>query len=69
MDIRPCQGCRTCNYNEDNSCAINDDMQQIYDEFNNVDIVVFATPMYWGYMTAQLKIIFKKLKRRSTEWV
>jgi multimeric flavodoxin WrbA len=43
-------------------CAVNDDMQQIYRAFVEADVVVFATPMYWGYMTAQLKAVMDRLE-------
>ena len=62
MNIKPCQGCRSCNYSENNACIIDDDMQKIYTAFENVDVVVFATPMYWGYMTAQMKLAFDRME-------
>jgi multimeric flavodoxin WrbA len=37
-------------------------MQQIYRAFIEADVVVFATPMYWGYMTAQLKAVMDRLE-------
>jgi len=49
MNIRPCQGCEFCATSEGNRCKIEDDMQQIYDVFADADVVVWATPMYWGY--------------------
>lgn len=62
MKIRPCQGCETCATSEGNRCAIDDDMQQIYDVFADADIVVWATPMYWGYMTAQMKTALDRME-------
>jgi len=60
MNIRPCQGCFSCN--SDHTCVINDDMQEIYREFQKAQIIVFATPMYWGYLTAQMKIAVDRLE-------
>jgi multimeric flavodoxin WrbA len=37
-------------------------MQEIYSAFVDADVVVFATPMYWGYMTAQLKTIVDRME-------
>jgi len=37
-------------------------MQQIYSVFGDADIVVFTTPMYWGYMTAQLKTVVDRME-------
>ncbi len=60
MKIAPCQGCQSCC--ETQKCRIVDDMQQIYDAFPEADIVVWATPMYWGYMTAQMKLALDRME-------
>jgi multimeric flavodoxin WrbA len=62
VHVRPCQGCLTCATRGNNTCAIEDDMQQIYSAFVAADLVVWATPMYWGYMTAQLKTILDRME-------
>jgi multimeric flavodoxin WrbA len=62
MNIRPCQGCESCATSEGHKCAIDDDMQRIYEVFADADIVVWATPMYWGYMTAQMKIALDRME-------
>lgn len=62
MSIRACQGCERCAVRLPGYCAINDDMQQIYQAFIEADVVVFATPMYWGYMTAQLKAVMDRME-------
>ncbi|MFX0114159.1 MAG: flavodoxin family protein [Candidatus Hodarchaeota archaeon] len=67
LSIRPCQGCLTCNKPLEQYCVIEDDMQKIYSAFINANIVVFATPMYWGYMTAQLKAIIDRMEAIASE--
>jgi multimeric flavodoxin WrbA len=62
MKIRPCQGCESCATSENHKCAIDDDMHQIYDVFADADVVVWATPMYWGYMTAQMKTALDRME-------
>jgi multimeric flavodoxin WrbA len=62
VQVKPCQGCLTCAARGDNTCAIEDDMQRIYSAFVAADLVVWATPMYWGYMTAQLKTILDRME-------
>ncbi len=62
MDISPCQGCESCMTSEGHKCVIDDDMHQIYSVFADADIVVWATPMYWGYMTAQMKIALDRME-------
>jgi multimeric flavodoxin WrbA len=37
-------------------------MQKIYSAFIEADMIVFATPMYWGYMTAQLKAVMDRME-------
>jgi multimeric flavodoxin WrbA len=37
-------------------------MQGVYPVFRDADIVVLAAPMFWGYMTSQLKTLFDRLE-------
>lgn len=67
MAIRPCQGCLTCVDAAGHNCAISDDMQHIYAVFGDADIVIWATPIYWGYMTAQLKMALDRMVALSWE--
>jgi multimeric flavodoxin WrbA len=62
MHIKACQGCQKCLSHLDRYCATEDDMQEIYSAFIGADIIVFATPMYWGYMTAQLKAVMDRME-------
>ena len=62
MTIRPCQGCESCMTSEGHKCVIDDDMHKIYSVFADADIVVWATPMYWGYMTAQMKTALDRME-------
>ncbi|MFX0033968.1 MAG: flavodoxin family protein [Candidatus Hodarchaeota archaeon] len=67
LNISPCQGCLTCATSLNHSCAINDDMQEIYKCYINADMIVFATPMYWGYMTAQMKAVMDRMEALAWE--
>jgi multimeric flavodoxin WrbA len=62
MAIRPCQGCLGCARAEDRRCVIHDDMQELYSAFIEADLIVWATPMYWGYMTSQLKAALDRME-------
>lgn len=62
LNITPCQGCLTCTKPPYKCATTDDDMQQVYDAFIEADLVVWATPMYWGYMTAQLKLIMDRME-------
>jgi multimeric flavodoxin WrbA len=62
LKIEYCQGCLYCATSENHLCKIQDDMQQIYTDFKKADLVVIATPMYWGYMTGQMKVTFDRME-------
>jgi len=60
MHIEHCRACMQCARGE--GCVIDDDMQAVYPAFCEADIVVMATPMFWGYMTSQLKMLVDRLE-------
>jgi len=37
-------------------------MQPVYLALKDADIVILAAPMFWGYMTSQLKTLFDRLE-------
>ena len=55
MNIRPCTGCVTCGY--EGPCILHDDNQKIREAVLDADMIVFATPLYYYGMSAQLKIV------------
>ena len=59
LDIKPCQGCLSCTKLD--RCAINDDMQKIYDVLEQSDALVLGSPVYMGQMSAQAKIFTDRL--------
>lgn len=62
MNITPCQGCLYCATSEGHSCRIKDDMQEVYSAYRDSDLVVWASPMYWGYLTAQVKTVQDRME-------
>ena len=60
MDIAHCRACLQCAGGD--GCVIDDDMRDVYPAFTAADVVVLATPMFWGYMTSQLKTLFDRLE-------
>ena len=56
-------GCLACEYCQSNggTCVQKDDMQIVRDAFLWADVVVFASPQYWGTITGQLKIVIDRL--------
>lgn len=61
MAIHPCLGCLGGGKNPDSPCVQKDDMQQIYPVYEEADILVLASPMYYWSVTAQLKMAFDRL--------
>lgn len=60
MNVNYCIDCRVCKSKY--RCVIDDDMQLIYNKIEEADIVVFATPVYFYSVTAQLKTIIDRLQ-------
>ena len=56
QDIAPCQACYACQKPDSKGCAIDDDMQPIYQKLLDADAWVFASPVYWFSMSAQTKL-------------
>lgn len=64
MDIRHCEGCNRCM--EEMSCHINDDMQVIYDAFDESDLFILATPVYFSGPSSIIKQVIDRFQCR---WV
>ena len=60
MNIGGCLACEGCQRNG-GVCVQNDDMQIVSEAFLWADVVVFASPQYWGTVTGQLKIVIDRL--------
>ena len=54
-NIHPCTGCVACGY--EGPCVQKDDVEQIRRKLLGADMVVFATPLYYYGMSAQLKAV------------
>ena len=55
MNINPCTGCVRCGY--EGPCVQKDDVETIRAKLLKCDMVVFATPLYYYGMSAQLKTV------------
>lgn len=58
LNLIPCKGCGACQCYK--GCVAKDDTNQTIDKLVNADMIVFATPVYWWGMTAQLKLVIDK---------
>ena len=57
-DIAPCTGCVACGY--EGPCVQQDDMDALRRKILAADMLVFATPLYYYGMSAQLKIVIDR---------
>ena len=60
MKIAPCQSCYTCQKRNSKGCAIDDDMQAIYQKLIENEAWVIASPVYWFNMSAQTKLFMDR---------
>lgn len=58
MNIKPCTGCVACGY--EGPCVQKDDNEKIRAAVLSADMIVFATPLYYYGMSAQLKIVIDR---------
>lgn len=57
-NIVPCKGCDACGRTGD--CVFGDDSLEINRKILAADFLLFATPVYWWGVTAQLKLVLDK---------
>ena len=55
LTIAPCRACNGCRKNDAGDCVVDDDMQPLYDKIRAADALVYASPVYWFTVSAQLK--------------
>ena len=61
LGIRPCTGCDACQGEEADGCILDDAMQDIYPRLKEADSIVFASPVYWFSVTAQIKTVIDRI--------
>ena len=58
MNIHFCTGCVKCEV--DRVCVQKDDMTALIDEIMHSDIILLASPSYWGDVTGQMKVFIDR---------
>jgi len=58
LKITPCQHCDACH--KEGNCRIQDDMQMIYDELEQSDRIVLASPVQFVGLTSQMKAMIDR---------
>lgn len=65
VNIDFCKGCGACECHK--GCIDKDDTNAVIDKIVAADLVVFASPVYWWGITAQLKLIIDKCYCRGAQ--
>ncbi len=60
LNITACQGDNYCKAHE-GKCAIDDDMTQVYKAIEEADGIIFAIPVYFFDVNAQMKLVIDRL--------
>ena len=60
LKIAPCNACDACRATPEAGCVINDDMQPLYQRIKDAQGIVFATPVYWFNVSAQMKLFIDR---------
>lgn len=64
MNVAPCLDCEYC-FAHDGVCVQKDDMAGVLEEVDKADMIVFASPIYWFGMSAQIKLVIDRFYARA----
>lgn len=58
LNFSPCISCGHCE--RTGGCIIDDDMKEIYDDFNDSDIIIISSPLYFNTVSSLTKIMIDR---------
>ncbi|MCQ2547753.1 MAG: flavodoxin family protein [Clostridia bacterium] len=61
MDIKGCTACEYCHTTGEGICTLIDDMVEILPKLKDCDMLVFASPIYYMGMTAQMHAAINRM--------
>ena len=61
MGVKNCLGCDSCMDTHAGCVQKDKGMASIYENLSWSDVIVFASPVYFGYLTAQLKTVIGRM--------
>ena len=61
MDIKGCLGCEYCHSKGNGKCVQKDDLEKIMPAYTDADMIVFASPIYYFTMTAQMESAIQRV--------
>jgi multimeric flavodoxin WrbA len=59
-DIHPCMGCFSCWTKTPGRCAVQDDMQEIYEDILEADVIVESLPLYFAGMPSRMRMLTER---------
>lgn len=59
LNCRGCQACGACK-GKSEVCILKDDLSPYLEEVKNADVIIMATPVYWGDVSAQFKVFMDR---------
>ena len=59
LNFQGCQGCRTCKTKSE-ACILEDDLAPVLAAIKAADLLVLASPVYFGELTGQMKLFFDR---------
>ena len=60
LKFSPCQECE--NAKNDGTCIIDDDLQPIYQKIDEADVIILASPIFFGSLSAQMKMMIDRFQ-------
>lgn len=61
MKIAGCLGCEYCHTKGKGNCVQKDDLEKIMPAYKEADMIVFASPIYYFTMTAQMEAAIQRV--------
>ncbi|ORT99909.1 iron-sulfur flavoprotein [Anaerovibrio sp. JC8] len=61
MKIAGCLGCEYCHTKGEGTCVQKDDFEKLLPAYKEADMVVFASPIYYFTMTAQMQAAIQRV--------
>ena len=61
MKIAGCLGCEYCHTKGEGSCVQKDDLEKIMPAYKEADMIVFASPIYYFTITAQIEAAIQRV--------
>ena len=61
MKIAGCLGCEYCHGKGEGKCVQKDDMEKVIPAYQDADMIVYASPIYYSGLTAQMSAAMQRI--------